>query len=99
MATQKFTQPAPDRAIEALLAEIASTAYFTEARAATASAPEPEEMTFELARLRDTIARMGWMADVALKRLDSENCMYEGDAAAWLLPAGCFEVLAQGVQS
>lgn len=99
MAIQKSTQGAPDRAIENLLGEIASMAYCTEKQLRCTPADIPETYEHEAEMLRGVVARLGWIADMALKRLGSINCIHEGDAAAWLLPPLSVELLSKEVQS
>jgi hypothetical protein len=98
-AKQSHTQVAPDRAVENLLAEIASTAYLTEQRLRNTPGDIPELYEHEVELLRNTVARLGWMADLALKRLGSLNTMRDGDAAAWMLTPLAVELLSQEVQS
>ena len=110
MATRHITQAAPaasvndspkvvslaDPAIEALLAEIASTAYFTERRLRNLPADLHVDATsyeMQIDDLRLVVARLGWMADVALQRLDSINTMRNGHAEQWLLPPSCITAL------
>jgi len=99
MATQKSTQVAPDGAIESLLGEIASMAYCTDKHLSNHPADVNDAYQYEADMLRDVVARMGWIADMALKRLDSINCIHGGDAAAWLLPARCTDLLSKKVAS
>jgi hypothetical protein len=117
MATRKSTQAAPaasvndfsqvvlssDPAIEALLAEIASTAYLTERLQSDLPLDLPFDATnhqTQIDNLRLVVARLGWMADIALQRLGSMNTMRNGDAAQWLLPAVCVDALmVTGAQS
>lgn len=98
MATQKSTQPARDGAIEGLLAEIASVAYLTD-RGPQARVGEVEALEHENTALRSVISRMGWLADIALHRLGSDNCLRQGKANAWLLPCTVSDALAQAVPS
>lgn len=98
MATQKSNQPALDRGTEALLAEIASTAYFTEQLFRKVAGVEDQQED-EIDTLRSAVARMGWMADLALKRQGSHRVMFEGSAEHWLLPPDCALAMTQGEQS
>lgn len=100
MATQQSTQIAPDGATEALFAEIASRAYLTKQQQRESDiGVDHDELMLDIEELRATVAQMGWMADIALKRLGSANCIHDGDAAAWLLPSVLFKALAHEVQS
>ena len=99
MATAKHTQPAPDEAIEHLLGEIANTAYVTELRLRNTPGDAKELYEYEVDLLRQTVARMGWMADIALQRLDSTiNMVHRGSAEDWLLSPKLNELLAIEVQ-
>ena len=98
MATQKSTQAATDLAVESMLSEINSAAYFTESLFQKVGAPA-ESQEDEVQTLRDIIARMGWMADLALNRLGSPNCMYEGRAEEWLLSPRSKKMIEEGAQS
>lgn len=96
MATQKSTQTATD--LEALLAEIAATAYLTEELLKSSNHDAGfDTCTHMLHVLRHTVRRLGWMADMGLKRIDSINCMHDGDAASWLLSPMAKEALAEVV--
>ena len=97
MATAKHTQPAPDEAIEHLLGEIASTAYVTELRLRHTPGDCDELLAHEVDQLRQTVARMGWMADMALRRLGS-IVVHSGRAEDWLLSPRMNELLAIEVQ-
>lgn len=97
MTNRKSTQPAPDAFIEGVLSEIASGAYLTE-RGPQSSVGDVEALEYENNVLRGLIAKMGWMADLALRRLDSANCIHNGEAEAWLLPRAVYEALTQKVQ-
>ncbi|MGF6526034.1 hypothetical protein [Variovorax sp. PvP013] len=99
MATQKSTQAAPDRAIEILLAEIATTAYSTEQELRASPADNAELYEHEVDRLRGVVARLGWMADIALQRLGSIHTLCNGHAEQWLLPPLAIELLSQEVES
>ncbi|MGI4776613.1 MAG: hypothetical protein ACRYGA_00615 [Janthinobacterium lividum] len=100
MATQKSTQPARDEAIEHLLGEIASTANFTEMRLRNTPGDCVELYEYEVDLLRQTVARMGWMADIALRRLGSIGSMvHSGNAEDWLLSPKMNELLAIEAQS
>lgn len=99
MATAKHTQTTPDGAIEHLLAEIASTAYFTERRLRSTPGDSTELFEFEADLLRNTMARLGWLADMALQRLGSVNCLQDGRAESWLLAPLTNDLLAVEVQS
>ncbi|RYG57334.1 MAG: hypothetical protein EON56_02680 [Alphaproteobacteria bacterium] len=98
MATQKSTQAAPIRAIEALLGEITSAAYFTESLHAKLDVTEGDKDD-EIHALRQVVARMGWMADMALHRLGSHNCLREGRAQDWLLTPVTLDAFRAGAQS
>ena len=81
--------PEAEKALEPLLAEIASIAYMTEQGLRNTCRSDALESEFSL--LRDTVARLGWIADIGLRRLGSLNCMHEGKADEWLLPTSCVE--------
>ena len=83
-------------ALEALLAEIASTAFLTEEMLQESIWDRPEAAVSMCRVLRKTIARMGWMADIGLHRLDSINCMRDGDAAQWMMPPYAVDALNAG---
>ncbi|UST54919.1 hypothetical protein NF681_06945 [Comamonadaceae bacterium OTU4NAUVB1] len=107
MATRKSTQAAPaasvndflkvassaDPAIESLLSEIAALAHRTDHRLRLLPCGDGEIDAIEVDTLRDVVMRMGWMADVALQRLDSINTMRNGHAEQWLLPPSCITAL------
>jgi hypothetical protein len=83
-----------EKMVEPLLAEIASVAYMTEeGLRGQSSDGSLAATTAENEMLRHTVARMGWMADVLLHRLESINCMREGNAASWLLPPTCTKAM------
>lgn len=107
MATQKSTQAAStasvndspkivfssDPAIESLLAEIATLAHRTDHRLRLTPNDTGDLDEIEVETLRDVVMRLGWMADVALQRLDSIHTMRNGHAEQWLLPPSCITAL------
>ena len=99
MAPKTVNQPVCDTAIEQLLAEIASVAYLTGDRPCKVIGSSTEELEREIGALFDIVARLGWMADIALHRLDSDNCLRQGEAALWLLPPAVTNTLALQVQA
>lgn len=99
MAIKTVNQTVPDTAIEQLLSEIASVAYVTGDRPCKVIGSSTEELEREIDALFDIVARLGWMADIALRRLDSDNCLRQGEAEAWLLPPSVKNAIAQEVKS
>lgn len=109
MATRKSTHTEPaasvndsaeivssnDPAIEALLSQIASTAYLTDRRLRLVPVGDARIDEMEIDALRDVVMRMGWMADIALQRLGSINTMHNGHAEQWLLPPSCVTALLE----
>lgn len=83
--TDAINQPQTE-AWEALLSEIASTAFLAEEMLQESIWDSPEASACMSRMLRQTIARMGWMADIGLHRLGSSNCMHGGDAVQWMMP-------------
>lgn len=94
-----LSQTPSNQIAEQLLSQIVITAYDTEQRLRETPLDIVELHEYEIEQLRQTIARLGWMADVALKRMGSMECLQRGDAAAWLLPPTAGAVLAQGAQA
>ena len=47
--------------------------------------PNPQSAEDELARLRDVISRLGWLADLGCSRIVGSESI-KGGAEAWLLP-------------
>jgi hypothetical protein len=99
MATQKSTQTPADRIVEQLLGQITMTAYSTEQRLRETPGDVPEIYESEIELLRHTVARLGWMADLALKSMGSNDCLLCGDATAWLLAPSTVEALVAGERS
>ena len=98
-SAQSPTQAAPDRAIENLLSQIATTAHLAEMRLRESPGDCPELHEYEVDELRHVIARMGWMADLALNQMGSHDGVHRADPVAWLLPPSTVAALARGGQS
>lgn len=84
-----------DPAIEVLLAEIVDVAHGAEQHMRLTPFDTPEIHEYHASMLRGVVARLGWMADIALQRLGSIHTMCNGSAEQWLLTSASVEALLE----
>lgn len=81
MADEKYTA----QAVEGLLGQIAQIAHSTEQMLRNTDATGSyEEAVLESTMLRETVARLGWLSDLALTKINSVHRIHDGNAVPWM---------------
>lgn len=93
MAAEKSSRQVRDMAIEALLAEIVNTAHRTGDMLRYCNHDDVRTAPHLVRQLEQTVAQLGWTADLALHRMDSMSSLHAGRAECWLFSPVCLRAL------